>query len=112
MGKLYWGFSGKETTLEDVVNQAPPGWNKLVTKLIEDLWTAGWDGGVLQVKEKFGGLRFYICAGNEQIWALIREAENESYKICEQCGEPGELYQGGWMRTLCEKHAKEMNYIE
>lgn len=112
MNKLYWAFSGKETTLEDVVSNAPPGWSKLVTKLIEDLFALGWDGGVLQVKEKFGGLRFYIANGNKEIRDRITKAENESYKICEQCGEPGELYVTGWWRTLCEKHAKEMNYIE
>ena len=112
MNKLYWAFSGKETTLEAVVSNAPPGWSKLVTKLIEDLFQLGWDGGVLQVKEKFGGLRFYIAAGNKEIWKRITKAENESYEICEQCGEPGELHQTGWWRTLCEKHAKEMKYSE
>lgn len=112
MNKLYWDFSGKETTLEEVVKDAPPGWSKLVTKLIEDLFQAGWDGRVAQVKEKFGGLRFYIGAGNDQIWRLIGQAESVSYTICEQCGEPGELHETGWWRTLCKKHAKEMKYIE
>ena len=56
-----------------------------------------------QVKEKFGGLRFYINAGSDQIHTRIREAEDESYLTCEKCGEPGEhRTDRGWWTTLCE----------
>jgi hypothetical protein len=30
-----------------------------------------------------------------------------SYTICEECGAPGKLRGGGWMRTLCDKHEEE-----
>ena len=64
----------------------------------------GWDGEVLQVKEKFGGLRFYVNSATEEMYRLISEAESQSYEICEECGKPGTLSQkikGGWMKTLC-----------
>jgi len=57
-----------------------------------------------QVKEKFGGLRFYTTYGNDEIYKLIREAENKSYQTCEVCGEPGERRGEGWIQTLCEVH--------
>ena len=86
-----------------------PGWNGLVKELIEKAIAAGWDRQICQVKEKFGGLRFYINGAPEEVWALIREAEEKSYEICEECGEPGELRQVGWYSTLCDKHNAERN---
>lgn len=63
-----------------------------------------------QVKEKFGGLRFYVNNYQGQISDCIRNAEELSYNICEVCGCPGKLRNNGWMCTLCDIHAKENNY--
>jgi hypothetical protein len=57
-----------------------------------------------QVKEKFGGLRFYTTFGNDEIYDLIRDAEKKSYITCEVCGEPGEERDSGWIQTLCDAH--------
>lgn len=54
-----------------------------------------------QVKEKFGGLRFYMTCGTDEIYDLISKAEALSCKTCEECGEPGEERSGGWIHTLC-----------
>lgn len=58
---------------------------------------------VLQVKEKFGGLRFYIGGGDKHINDLISKAEKESFEICEYCGSIDDVKQtrGGWIKTLC-----------
>ena len=55
----------------------------------------------LQVKEKFGGLRFYICGGDTYTDGLISMAESMSCKICEECGCPGKGNKNGWIKTLC-----------
>jgi len=55
-----------------------------------------------QVKEKFGGLRFYMTCGTDEIYDLTDKAEALSYKTCEECGKPGEERHGGWIRTLCD----------
>ena len=55
-----------------------------------------------QVKEKFGGLRFYMTCGTDEIFNLVGEAEELSYKTCEECGKPGEEKDTGWIRTLCD----------
>jgi len=56
-----------------------------------------------QVKEKFGGLRFYTYGGNDRIYGMITMAESMSYKICEACGVPGRPNKGGsWILTLCD----------
>jgi len=56
-----------------------------------------------QVKEKFGGLRFYYTCNNYQAFdEFIQEAEKEAYKTCEFCGKPGKITQKGWVKVLCE----------
>lgn len=61
----------------------------------------------LQVKEKFGGLSFYYYGGDEFVTGAVTLAGKMSYTICEECGSPGRVRSGGWIRTLCEEHAKE-----
>ena len=57
-----------------------------------------------QVKEKFGGLRFYISSGTDEQFAAIHFAESMSYGICEICGTTDNVGQTeGWIKTLCEK---------
>ena len=60
----------------------------------------------LQVKEKFGGLRFYCDGGNEYINGMIRLAEELSYHICDECGNKGESNTDGWIATRCPNHHK------
>lgn len=85
------------------------GWYKLIRDLCvsirEMLKKNPIDGfTVVQVKEKFGGLRFYIGYGSDKIFKRIHKAEEESYHICESCGESGKLRTDlGWWRTLCDK---------
>jgi hypothetical protein len=58
----------------------------------------------VQVKEKFGALRFYATAdGDPKVSALIQAATNESAKTCERCGAPGALRDRAWLKTWCEK---------
>ncbi len=89
------------------------GWFNLVWQLCERLEplvaVTEQEGGcsfrVLQVKEKFGGLRFYTTFGNAAISALIETAEAESCHICELCGQPGIRRGASWITTRCDKHA-------
>jgi len=57
-----------------------------------------------QVKEKFGGLRFYYYGGDEYIEGLAAMAESMSYVTCENCGKPGKPNNDGWIKTSCEEH--------
>ena len=80
------------------------GWLNLIRNLIDELIKAGWDKEIVQVKEKFGGLRFYIGGGNDTIFKIITKYETLSYSVCEDCGQPGQVRTGGWIRTLCDVH--------
>ena len=90
------------------------GWYPLIKDLIDDLIKLGWNKQVCQVKEKFGGLRFYINEGSDEIFKRITQAENDSYKICEVTGKPGELRTNlGWHTSLCdEEYEKRKNKIK
>lgn len=58
----------------------------------------------IQVKEKFGGLRFYYNGGDDYIRGVVDMAEEMSYRICEECGSPGKSTKSGWIQTLCVDH--------
>lgn len=61
----------------------------------------------MQVKEKFGTLRFYVGGASEQAYHYIEFAEALSARTCEECGAPGQTRGSGWVRTLCDRHARE-----
>lgn len=62
---------------------------------------------VEQIKEKFGGLRFYHQGGDDYIYGMVRMAEAWADHSCEECGKPGERRDGGWIKTLCDEHDAE-----
>lgn len=69
----------------------------------------------MQIKEKFATLRIYDNGGDEFIDGVISTAENLSAITCEVCGAFGKVYcteRRSWIKTLCENHAKELNYQE
>lgn len=105
MDKMTWTWTGKPATLADIQGCVGPGWSDILARLVPDLFTLGWDGNVTQVKEKFGGLRFYIGGGSDEVHDRIELACKESYRTCEECGEPGKPdHTRGWIRTLCPAH--------
>lgn len=63
----------------------------------------------VQVKEKFGGLCFYIYGGDDYISGLIGMAESMSYNICSECGNKAKSNERnrGWIYTLCQACADE-----
>jgi len=70
---------------------------------------------LLQVKEKFGGLRLYWMGPGppdfpaltdketDRIRTALDTAEDRSYQVCENCGAPGKVRRGGWVYTLCNR---------
>lgn len=67
---------------------------------------------VTQIKEKFGGLRFYYDGGDATVDGMVRMAESWAGKHCEECGKPGKSRSGGWIRTLCDEHANNKGVID
>jgi hypothetical protein len=96
------------------------GWRKIVFGLVDELDKI-WGGfkrkkgpkcwGILQIKEKFGGLRFYATypedtsedakARCDRSYDAISKAADEAAKTCERCGAPGKLKGKGYVATVC-----------
>lgn len=88
------------------------GWYWLLDNLMSEITTYLKDNEhrdiplvrVTQIKEKFGGLRFYYDGGDDYVHGMVWLAEGLSYKICETCGSTEEVSQtGGWIKTICKK---------
>lgn len=58
----------------------------------------------IEVRERFGGIEFYMNDATEEMTKLVKIATSESFKVCEFCGQPGVLRQDGrrGAKTLCE----------
>lgn len=65
-----------------------------------------------QVKEKFGGLRFYVDNCDDYIRGAVTMAESMSYCVCETCGDRGHRRSGGWIKTLCDRCSSRRSGLE
>lgn len=66
---------------------------------------------IQQIKEKFGGLRFYYSGGDDQAQGAVNFAEYLCSLTCEETGNAGVLCQRkGWYRTLSLDIAKKLEY--
>ena len=101
----FFAFFGRNFVFE-----CGDGWFELIKSLCEKLDSSGADTlSVSQVKEKCGGLRFYVdlpdahTATRIKVNGLIAKAEKDSFRICEICGKDGQIMQNGLkIKTRCE----------
>ena len=62
----------------------------------------------VQVKEKYGGLRFYTNGENDHQSGMIKYTCHLSEYVCEECGSmEGVTQTEGWIVTLCPKCMKK-----
>lgn len=108
----------------------PAGWYKIMNRLcselsviLEEALEANPENpeeplfSVLQVKEKFGGLRFYYMMNTKddelyrRIQTAVDNAEDTSYSTCQITGNIGVLCKdGSHFMTLCEDSRISMGY--
>lgn len=71
---------------------------------------------ILQIKEKFGGLRWYDNFGPkngiQEYHILMVKYEHLSEKTCIACGAPGKLRSDSWILPYCDRHANGLLTIE
>lgn len=90
-----------------------PGWYQLVLDLDRDIAKLAPDYVLHQVKEKFGGLRYYVGEIPSDVWDQVADlknaAEEQSFRTCEVCGTTNSVTTAGrgWVRTLCERDRTE-----
>ena len=110
-------FKPKKSLMESLMGfgfDCDDGWFDIIYSLCEEVEKLVKDikeFEVIQVKEKFGGLRFYTNFSNDEIHKLVGEAMKKSQRTCEICGKVGTLCsKNNWVKTLCEEHMKEFKY--
>ena len=73
---------------------------------------------ILQIKEKWGGLRWYDGGVpkkiSEEVRQIIDEYEHKSFSICLHCGKPAKYRTEGYILYLCEGCIKDVvgDYVE
>lgn len=86
----------------------PQGWRALVEELHHKLIEYYPEYQIHQIKEKYGGLRFYTDVSyskGDEGSALLLEYENRSINTCDVCGNPGTTKSVGFfIATRCEEH--------
>ncbi|QKT12162.1 hypothetical protein [Rhodococcus sp. W8901] len=90
--------------------RASKGWYPIIVRLDEDLAALDPDYQVHQVKEKFGGLKYYFRTEQDELrkamCALVDAAEAAAELVCEECGDAGS---GVRMRT---DHYRQQNLCD
>ena len=92
------------------------GWYQLVLDCDKELTGVDPNYQIYQVKEKFGGLRYYTKPSNlddkhtlMRIGDILSKYEDIAYRTCSATGKPGVLMKsiGGWLKTLNPEYAAE-----
>lgn len=98
-------------------DELPKGWFDLSTPRAEKLKNSSVRSPdaerlvVMEIKAKFGKLRFYYSLEDANalvldIRSIVEAATLRSTTICQECGAPGErAVLGSWVASLCEIHA-------
>ena len=81
------------------------GWLELIDQLIHELSDGGWPREINQIKEKFGGLRFYADGLPENGHEIIARYQKRSYEMCDIYGSTDKVSLCGqrWLETLCDQ---------
>jgi hypothetical protein len=102
-------FQNKKNSCSPISNglSCGDGWYHILDQLCESLTQYTTEKGlpsvqIVQIKEKFGTLRFYVAGADPVCYGMIRLVENLSGKVCEDCGAPGALREDNWWKTRCE----------
>ena len=67
-----------------------------------------------QIKEKFGGLRYYVSHYTDELKKMIKDAEEASFNTCETCGKhiSKPIIENRWIYAECDDcHEKRKEKI-
>lgn len=112
------GWPGDDLPEGNWFEQIPDGWRiafgeQMVEEISNILKKANFenDYNIVQIKEKWGGLRWYDTGAPSEIYDELQECiakyESLSQKICIECGAPAVGQSNGWIMPFCQKCADE-----
>ena len=96
-----------------------PGWRKafgiqmckdIRRQLIKERKLFKWR--IVQLKEKFGGIRLYSNFASDELYDIIDKYEQISYRTCGVCGKPATKISKGWIYPYCDDCIGDRNFTE
>lgn len=87
--------------IEDLANKLEPLIESFIKENPED--SLEQYPSCVQVKEKFGGLRFYMTMQSQEMRKLVDEATLHASETCENCGKKGKLRNKNWLYIRCDE---------
>lgn len=91
------------------LDEVEEGWRTLCLNLCEEIKQEllKYEGAlekyrIIQIKEKFGCLRWYDNSAIPEIYKIISKYEEMSKRICGKCGKPATRILTGWNYPFCE----------
>ena len=90
------------------------GWYQIIVDCDNELTAIDPNYSILQIKEKFGGLRYYMSPSNDTtveqrdaMHKVVSKYEVVAAQTCEATGLPGVLMKsvGGWLKTVNPEYA-------
>ena len=104
-GEVASGYDFEYTELDAM----PDGWRKafgeqLCEELLAELTRTGRpdDYRILQIKEKYGSLRWYDNWNTEHGYEILDQYEALSRHTCIRCGAPATRITTGWISPYCD----------
>ena len=98
------------------LDEMPPGWRKafgeqMCEEIMEELDANNMVDTyrVVQIKEKYGMLRWYDYGFTKKGSDIISKYEDMSKHICIACGKPATLISTGWISPWCDECAEQIN---
>ena len=98
-------FDWEYTELDDM----PDGWRKAFgEQMCAELKTALDHAGltdqymIVQIKEKYGMLRWYDNGYTDEVESIIEKYEEISKRTCIICGKPATVMTTGWISPYCD----------
>lgn len=94
------------------------GWYQIVVNCDKELIKIDPNYQIFQIKQKFGGLRYYFHPSQSDtsraMSEVISKYEVIAAKTCEATGEPGVLMKSvsGWYKTLNPEYAKSTLFFK
>lgn len=94
----------------------PDGWRKAFGKqmceeirnaLIEENYLYKYR--IVQIKEKYGSLRWYDWASSKKVQDIIDKYEEISARTCICCGRPATKISKGWISPFCDRCAEKLS---
>lgn len=99
----------RQLSFEEVCKRVPEGWSEVLKEGFDKMFSLGWGGEIIQIKEKFGSLRLYLSDVTDDITKVKEDMEKKTRQVCCVCGSVRTKTSSGWVLHYCDKHFPKDN---